>query len=292
MQATNLNTQVINARKGLLLFFALLILGTAPLLWYTVSSGLPSDDLLGIVLVIMWIPGIASIITRLVRREGFADVSFQVGGKEGIKALIAVLLFPVLTGVIAYGIAWASGVVQYSVPAGGRFAEIPDPLLRMATRIGLGVFVGSFVGLISSVGEELGWRGYLVPRLIQAKIPQPFVLSGVVWAVWHFPPVFSGQYPGVGPNRLAAAIFFTVTLVGLSILWGNMRMKTGSFWPGALGHGAWNAIIPSGVFTSFTTGGLTAGSMALFWIDELGLIVAVVTLILGILISRMCKLRE
>lgn len=292
MQTTNMDTQTINARKGLLLFFALLILGTAPLLWYTVSSGLSIDDLIGIVLAIMWIPGIASIITRVVRREGFADVSFQIGGKAGVKALIVVLLFPMLIGVIAYGIAWITGIVQYSVPAGGRFAEIQDPLVRMAARIGLSVFVGSFVSMISSIGEELGWRGYLVPRLVQAKIPQPFVLSGVIWAVWHFPPVFSGQYPGVGPNRLAAAIFFTVTLVGLSILWGNMRMQTGSFWPGALGHGAWNAIIPSGVFTSFTAGGLTTGSMALFWIDELGLIVAIVTLILGILVGRMYKLEK
>ena len=46
-------------------------------------------------------------------REGFADVSFRLGRTRGAKAIGVAMIFPVALGLIAYGAAWASGLVQF-----------------------------------------------------------------------------------------------------------------------------------------------------------------------------------
>src|SRR5579884_267108 len=106
--------QIQRARQGLRLFFALLIPFTALLVGVTIvtrnTAWIP---------LIMWIPGLASIITRLVRREGFADVSFRFGGKRSFLAILFALLYPTVIGVISYGMAWSTGLAHYVTPTGG-----------------------------------------------------------------------------------------------------------------------------------------------------------------------------
>ena len=45
----------------------------------------------------------------------------------------------------------------------------------------------------------MGWRGYLLPRMIEARIPQPILLSSLIWGAWHLPILFAGVY-AVGPS--------------------------------------------------------------------------------------------
>lgn len=280
-----METDIRQARKGLIVFLGLVVLGTAPLQGYVIASGLPFEQIMPIVLVIMWVPGIASVITRLVLREGFKDVSFRLGGIEGAKAIGIALLFPVLVGAIAYGIAWATGLATLADTRGGSFAGITDPiaspLLRLAVWIGLLLIPGSLIGLITAAGEELGWRGYMASRLVAARVPYPLVVSGLIWTLWHVGAILSGQYPDMGPDRLLATFGAGMTFVGLSILWGTLRMRTGSFWPGALGHSTWNVIIP--MFTMFTVGG--SGR----WLGETSLLVGAITLGLALPLSRVLQ---
>ncbi|NLA53654.1 MAG: CPBP family intramembrane metalloprotease [Clostridiales bacterium] len=63
--------------------------------------------------------------------------------------------------------------------------------------------------LIGSVAEEIGWRGFLLPRL--QKRHSPFISSlivGILWGVWHFN--FTGG--------IAGFIFYTITIIEMSIL--------------------------------------------------------------------------
>jgi CAAX protease family protein len=62
---------------------------------------------------LMWTPGAASIVARLILREGFADVSFRLGGRQGAKAIAIALVFPIVIGLISYGIAWTVGLVRF-----------------------------------------------------------------------------------------------------------------------------------------------------------------------------------
>jgi hypothetical protein len=63
----------------------------------------------------MWSPAIASVVARLVLREGFADVSFRLGGRRTWKYIVLALIFPIVIGLIAYGIAWTTGLARFDV---------------------------------------------------------------------------------------------------------------------------------------------------------------------------------
>jgi CAAX protease family protein len=62
----------------------------------------------------MWSPAVASLVARLVLREGFAHVSFRLGGRRGWKAIGGALLFPIILGLIAYGTSWTIGLVKFN----------------------------------------------------------------------------------------------------------------------------------------------------------------------------------
>lgn len=101
-----------NARARLAVFFALLALLTVAGYWLWLRhSHLP----------LIFVPAIASIVTRLLRREGFTYVSFGFGTRFWRACLIA-LGVPLVVCVIAYGSAWELGLAQF-VPI-----TLPPPL--------------------------------------------------------------------------------------------------------------------------------------------------------------------
>lgn len=140
-------------------------------------------------------------------------------------------------------------------------------ILRFALAVATATVVGGVVGIITAAGEEIGWRGYLLPRLVQAGVPCPLIVSGLIWGLWHVPAIITGQY-GAGRQPLLAAALFLLFAVGMSVFWGTLRLRTGSVWSAVIGHAAWNAVI-EGPFT-----GYTAGAMRTLWLGESGILVA------------------
>src|SRR5262245_58373007 len=219
----------------------------------------------------MWTPAAASVVARLALREGFADVSFRLGGRRGWKALGLALIFPVVLGLIAYGITWATGLVQFSP----RLIELAAPYVGAAASPAV-VFVvnlavaSTIVTLLSArtaAGEELGWRGYVLTRLIDAGVPRPVLVSGLIWGVWHVPLILGGAYL-VGPPPLLATALFLVTATAFSFVFARLRLETGSVWPAVALHAAWNAAIQ----TAFDPG--RAAARAALWVGEAGVLVA------------------
>ena len=97
------------ARRGLAVYFAVLVPLSAVFEALVIITGDFSW-----IWALMWTPAAASVVARLILREGFADVSFRLGGRRGWKALGLALIFPIVLGLIAYGIAWTTGLVQFS----------------------------------------------------------------------------------------------------------------------------------------------------------------------------------
>jgi uncharacterized protein len=61
----------------------------------------------------MWSPTVASVIARLVLREGFSDVSFWFGGLRTLPWYALGLGVPLAVGILAYGAAWLTGLVGF-----------------------------------------------------------------------------------------------------------------------------------------------------------------------------------
>ena len=104
----------------------------------------------------------------------------------------------------------------------------------------INVFVGAFINLIPALGEELGWRGWLLPKLMPLGTVPALVLSGVIWELWHSPLILLGY------NYPAAQTWLGLTMmIGMCIIvgavFGWLRLHSESVWPAALAHGAFNA---------------------------------------------------
>jgi membrane protease YdiL (CAAX protease family) len=104
------------------------------------------------------------------------------------------------------------------------------------------VLLGPLLNAPVSFGEEWGWRGYLLPRLLPLGQWRALVLSGVIWGLWHAPVILLGyNYP---QHPVLGVLLFTVVSVLLGILLGWMRLATGSIWSAVLAHGSLNALGP------------------------------------------------
>jgi hypothetical protein len=91
-----------------------------------------------------------------------------------------------------------------------------------------------------SLGEELGWRGYLLPRLPFLGSTRALLVTGLVWAAWHLPPIFLTPLYHSDGNRWLTVPLFVATIVGGSFFFGYLRLWTGSVWPAVLAHSAHN----------------------------------------------------
>ncbi|MFF2481057.1 type II CAAX prenyl endopeptidase Rce1 family protein [Paenibacillus sp. NPDC058071] len=257
------------ARKGLFVFFAWLI--PLSILGYVLS--LKSEIF---VLYLMWTPGLASIFTRLMLREGISDISLRVGGRRTLKKLPFILLFPVFIGLIAYGFAWVTGLVQFAAPE--TYIKAPPVVVFIGLLLAQMV-AGTGLGVLSSVGEEIGWRGYMLTRLIDARVPYPILTSGLIWGVWHLPLLIAGNYYS-GPYPALSVVLLMISITSFGYIISRLRLTTGSVWPAVFLHASWNAIIQE-IFDGFSKGENT-----LLWTGESGILVAFVLMIVAWRISR------
>ena len=214
----------------------------------------------------MWTPAIASFVPRLILREGIRDVSFKLQRAFALKALIIGWLYPVAVGVIAYGLAWLTGLATFFTSAKSFIAALAFNLI-----------VGVLYSATSTAGEEIGWRGYMLTRLFDTKIPRPVLISGVIWGLWHLPLILSGQYAS-GPNPTLSAVLFMALIVPTTYLVSWLRLQSGSIWPPIIFHASWNSLI-QGVFDQSTKG-------TSIWLGESGILVALVSLALVIFLVR------
>ena len=272
------------ARQGLAIYFAVLIATSGVVEWLIVRDGDPMSNHPNLVLVLMWMPALSSAVARLALREGIRDVSFRFGGKVGLRSIAFAVLMPLIVGAVAYGIAWATGLVGFSAitpsptelamgPAAARLAAL-EPISRFLASVTLAATIFTVYGCFWAAGEEIGWRGYMLTRLIAAGVPQPLLVSGVIWALWHFPLILSGAYAS-GPYPLLSAGLFMIMVIGNALVAGVLRLRSGSVWPAIVLHAAWNSIIQHPFDRS------SVGAGATLWVGESGVLVAVTTLIVG-----------
>lgn len=252
------------ARHGLGIYFAVVFLLSAALEGFIISN--PEFD--GLIAGLMLVPALASVVARLMLREGFADVSFRFGGRRGWSATGLALALPVVVGIIAYGVAWTTGLASFQPPPVG---DLAAALTSFAVGVGVSLVVVS--------GEEVGWRGYMLTRLIDAGVPRPVLTSGLIWAFWHVPLVLAGIY-AAGPAPVLSASLLVVGITSFGFVAARLRLETGSVWPAVVLHTAWNRTI-QGLFDGSTT-----GTGATLWVGEAGILTTLTLVVAAMICSR------
>ncbi len=267
--------QIHQARGGLLVFTLLMVPLSLFGYWFYITF--PDAPLTLPSLPLMLAPALASIITRLLRHEGFADVSFRLRGRRMGGAFLLALGLPLITGALAYGAAYLFNLAQFAPP------PFPVGVSPAIAQFGLNLVFAATVGILlllpTAAGEEIGWRGYLLPRLVDARLPQPVLLTALIWGAWHLPVVFAGVY-AAGPSLLFSGVMLMLATGMVGSIFGWMRLETGSIWPCILAHAAWNAII-NGAFTP-SAHEVTAR----LWTGETGILVVLVLVPVTLLVRR------
>lgn len=223
--------------------------------------------------VLMWIPGLISILFRLVFREGFGDVGWRPGkAKFWLWAYFGPLALAAITILVAllFGKATVAAGLADQTMLDAVFFKLSWPMRDVSTagllwqRFFAVAVIMTIPGFVFAFGEELGWRGYLLPRLIEARWPCPLVVSGAVWGVWHFPLIILTGYAH-GAVVLSLAMFTLLTvLFGVFIGW--LRLASGSVFVAAMAHASFNGFVQSFFGASFE------GNAAWFWIGDYGVL--------------------
>jgi uncharacterized protein len=115
-------------------------------------------------------------------------------------------------------------------------------MLQLAVGVPVGILTNTAILMIS---EELGWRGWLQPRLAPLGFWPAALVSGVIWGAWHTPIILMGyNYPGMGWGGVAAMIAFTTLLTPYIAL---LRERGGGVYAAGAFHGSLNAVAGVGL---------------------------------------------
>lgn len=185
---------------------------------------------------IAFTPAIAAFVVRAwVTREGFADAGMRPRLRQNLGLYLAAWLGPFGFVVIALAVAVLVGVWNFDLSA---FALLP----------GLPVWVSIAVLLLVVVvltpiywGEEFGWTSYLRLRLVPERPLLSTVLTGLIWAVWHYPLAFLG-YIEFANVWLGLAVW-TVSFLFQEVILTWFRMSSGSVWAASLAHSGNNMVL-------------------------------------------------
>jgi uncharacterized protein len=228
---------------------AALYLAVCYVLALAIAIALPRAGIAPLISIV--VPTVAVAITVLVtlprgrRREAWAEVGF---GRPGWAPLGVAVAGPLVITVLSFAIAAAVGVVRFSGPDG-----------RLVLNLAIAIPVLAVVFL----GEEIGWRGFLLLRFGAVMSGRRAVLAtGACHAAFHLPLLtLTTTYQAAGSRWIVVpVVMVTLTLAG--VWYGWLRLWSRSVWPVPLAHSAFNnfmeaaaglAIATSPVAMAYTT---------------------------------------
>jgi uncharacterized protein len=114
---------------------------------------------------------------------------------------------------------------------------------QMSGSIGFAIFkitTGLAIGTLFALGEEIGWRGYMLPRLFSFGVVPAMLIVGFLHGVWHLPIMLTTDYYHNTGNPLLVVPLFLVTVTLAGVFFGFIRIWTGSVWAVAIAHAAAN----------------------------------------------------
>ena len=224
-----MNTSSSQARAELTTFLCLTFALSAVFWWLIVAAGGLGARGGLYVFALMWSPGVSALVTRLIFQHNLRGEGWTWRRTTTRWAVLAYLL-PLGYATLAYGLVWLTGLGGVDF---GRF------------RVSVAYFLayGSLASLLSATGEELGWRGFLVPTLARTmSFGRTAVISGAIWAAWHVPLIVFADYNG-GTPAWYSVLCFVVMVVSLGVPFAWLRLRSGSVWPAAILHASHNLFV-------------------------------------------------
>jgi uncharacterized protein len=222
-----------NDAKKKILTYLLLAFALSSVFYWLILVGAKGKSGELLVFGLMWCPGVAAIATRLAYQRNLRGMGWGWGRTR--YQLLSYLL-PPAGALLVYGIVWLTGAGGFSAAALTTKRPLAVALLLQAT-------VGFLVNAVFALGEEIGWRGLLVPELAKVTgFTGTAVISGGVWIAYHYPLILFGDYHSSAPRWWSLALF-TIGIWAASFGFAWVRLKSGSLWTAVILHASHNLFI-------------------------------------------------
>ncbi len=226
----------------------------------------------GALLLTMFTPAAAVLLMMLVfTREGRSRAGWVALGltKAGWSGWPLAILAPIVVLGASYAILWATPYAEYQPLTNAR------PVVAIVVSTAIGLLIGAVVAL----GEEIGWRGYMLPRLISFGAVPAMLIVGFLHGAWHLPLIFLTTYYHADGNLLIVVPLFLVALSVAGVFFGYLRIVTGSVWPVAIAHAVhndvWESLARRTTGTSPETIEYLGGESGIIEIAGLGVLAAI-----------------
>ncbi|MFI1825190.1 CPBP family intramembrane glutamic endopeptidase [Streptomyces sp. NPDC020412] len=224
-----------NRTRGLWVFFLITFGGAwagMSLPFFTDLS--PLHPLVQIIFGFM--PALGAVAARLVTGEGFSDAGLRLRLRTAWPHYLIAWLGPLAFAVVGLGTArlfgiWDGDLSQLGDSVDGVPGWAVVPLLMLAVLILSPIYWG----------EEFGWTSYLRPRLCSGRPLASVVLTGAIWAVWHYPLAFNGYIEF--EHLLLGLAVWSVGFLALEVMLAALAVRSRTVWTASLAHAGNNLVI-------------------------------------------------
>jgi len=266
-----------SVEKQISVFLGLTVLLSTP--WWVLLAKYKMDGHYSLVLGLMCSPGVAGLASALICRVPLRRFGWR---WPRWKWIAAGYFIPIGYSLLAYTFVWTTGLGHVQ----RREMHGPGQMLWMPLWMDFAILVPAAVlqlvfgllgrGTLGALGEEIGWRGFLVPALASRfNFVKTSLMTGAIWALWHLPFLLYGGYQGQTP-RWYSFLCFAAMVIPSGFLYVWVRLRSGSLWPCVILHEMHNFWIQAVLTPSTGDTGPTR-----WWIDEFGAALAIVNIVMA-----------
>jgi len=186
----------------------------------------------------MWAPALGAYIARRGERPRFtARMSLARWGSTGAQVIVVPLVMPFAVYGASYAIAASAGFAYWN-PGGGRWTSTSQIVANLIVNL---TILGLF-GTFTAMGEEIGWRGYLQPRLDAAGIRSSIIIVWLFQVAYHAPLMVGADYVALGGGLGMSLLLFAIGDLPISFLLAREAYRARSLWPAVFFHSFHNTI--------------------------------------------------
>lgn len=196
--------------------------------------------------LMMWCPGAAALATGALHHLPRTTLGWRWPQR---RWLVFAYIVPILYALPVYVLTWfcvtdSLAPASYLAATAADYGFVGSPALATVfVGIPLLATAGMIGGVTWALGEELGWRGLLMPWLGETwGFNLTCLASGLLWSAWHYPVLLWADY-NAGTNSTYAIVCFTCSVTGMAFILGWLRLMSGSVWPCAVLHASHNTFI-------------------------------------------------
>ena len=243
---------------------------------YAIVNLYPSRIYIG---ALMWCPALAAFLTLKIKGKKISSLHWNWGNWKYIRLSY---FTPVLYVSITYAAIWLLGfgniatketIVTWAKEIGLMGIGTLNTSVALVVAIILVGTVSVVRAMATTIGEEIGWRGFFIFELRKVlSFTWVSIFSGIIWATWHWPLIVY-----YGSNIQLEMTTFYIVIISMSFIMTYYTFKSKSVWPAVIFHAVSNVYIQK-IFPKLTIE--VEGSE--HWLGEYGILFAIVTFLFGI----------